>query len=250
MERSDGKGDTETTDPDSDVMQNNIDRYATEHKVTRYEQLLEKGLFEAERKLIERYYTPGESVLDVGCGVGRTTVRLDELGFDVVGVDTSAPEIERARELFPDIEFRVGNALDLDASDAVFDHVLFSYNGLDCLHPESNRRAALREFHRVLKPAGLLTFSSRNAWYRFPALVLDHGFLSRYYLSAANVRRFFDPYKIQYDDGQQFEIYLSTPRRQRRQLRECGFEPLEIAGKHDGIPRLFEIMPYYIAEKA
>lgn len=236
-------------DAASDVTKTNIERFTTDQEVSHYEQLIETGLFEAEQTLIDRYYTSGESVLDVGCGVGRTTVKLDELGFEVLGVDTSRPQIERARELFPDIEFRVDNALDLDVADRSYDHVLFSYNGLDCIHPESSRLEALEEFRRVLKPGGSLAFSSRNAWYRFPALALDRTFLSRFYLGAANVRRSFDPYKIQYDDtGQPFEMYLSTPRRQRRQLRQSGFNPLEIVGKHDGVARLFEIMPYYVAE--
>lgn len=235
-------------DTASDVTKTNIERFSTDDEVSHYEQLIETGLFEAERTLIDRYYTPGESVLDVGCGVGRTTVKLDELGFEVLGVDASRPQIERARELFPAIEFRVDNALDLDVADRSYDHVLFSYNGIDCIHPESSRLAALEEFRRVLKPNGSLAFSSRNAWYRFPALVLDRAFLSRFYLSAENVRRFFHPYKVQYDDaGQPFEMYLSTPRRQCRQLRQCGFNPLEIVGKRDGVARLFEIMPYYIA---
>ncbi len=233
----------------SDITETNIERFSTDATVTRYERLIETGLFEAERTIVDRYYTPGESVLDVGCGVGRTTSELDESGFDVLGVDTSRQQIERARELFPDIEFRVDNALDLDVADRSYDHVLFSYNGLDCIHPESSRLAALEEFHRVLKPEGSLAFSSRNAWYRFPALVLDHGFLSRFYLSTENIRRFFDPYKIQYDGNQPFEMYLSTPRKQYHQLRACGFVPLEIVGKHDGIARLFEIMPYYVAKK-
>jgi ubiquinone/menaquinone biosynthesis C-methylase UbiE len=43
-----------------------------------------------------------------------------------------------------------------------FDFVMFSFNGLDYLS-HSDRLLALGEIRRVLKPAGLLLFSSHNA---------------------------------------------------------------------------------------
>src|SRR5215469_7788601 len=41
----------------------------------------------------------GERILDLGCGDGALTQKLAELGCDVVGVDSSAPQIEAARRL-------------------------------------------------------------------------------------------------------------------------------------------------------
>jgi len=46
-------------------------------------------------------------------------------------------------ETYFDVE--VGDATDRRFDDDAFDHVLFSYYGIDYVHPESERRRALRE---------------------------------------------------------------------------------------------------------
>src|SRR5256885_17113878 len=38
------------------------------------------------------------AVLELGCGTGRVTVPLAKAGIDLVGVDRSAPMLERARQ--------------------------------------------------------------------------------------------------------------------------------------------------------
>jgi SAM-dependent methyltransferase len=42
---------------------------------------------------------PGEHVLDIGCGAGQTTREAARVASAALGVDVSAPAIERAREL-------------------------------------------------------------------------------------------------------------------------------------------------------
>jgi SAM-dependent methyltransferase len=49
----------------------------------------------------------GLRALDFGCGTGRSTRFLRELGFDVIGVDISASMLERARELDPGGDYRL-----------------------------------------------------------------------------------------------------------------------------------------------
>src|SRR4051812_38229949 len=40
----------------------------------------------------------GGAVLELGCGTGRVTVPLAKAGIDLVGVDRSAPMLERAQQ--------------------------------------------------------------------------------------------------------------------------------------------------------
>lgn len=56
---------------------------------------------------IVRNHVSGTTALDFGCGTGRSTRLLRELGFQVVGVDVSSAMIERARLLDPGQDYRV-----------------------------------------------------------------------------------------------------------------------------------------------
>ena len=70
----------------------------------------------------------GRRALDFGCGAGRSTRFLRNLGYDPVGVDISAPMLERARARDPDGDYRLVPDGDLSAlaSDA-FDLVLATF---------------------------------------------------------------------------------------------------------------------------
>lgn len=99
-------------------------------------------------------------ILDLGCGGGRTTVVLHNLGFDITGLDIAENLIERLHSSYPDIKAVVGDAAQLPFDNSTFDIVLFSHNSLDCLYPKSQRAKALEEISRVLKPQGFFIFSS------------------------------------------------------------------------------------------
>lgn len=63
----------------------------------------------------------GERILDLGCGDGALTIKLAELGCDVVGVDGSAPQVAAAQRLGLDARVADGQRLGFDAEfDAVF----------------------------------------------------------------------------------------------------------------------------------
>jgi len=210
----------------------NLNPFSTPEAVNRY--ATKTRLFPEEQTIFNKYLTDtSQSVLDLGCGTGRTTRHLRDMGLNVVGVDISEKMIARAKMLHPDIDFRVGDACNLNFQDASFDTVLFSFNGLDCIYPETLRVKAIREIYRVLKPDGLFIFSSHNAlWLLLP---------SRRRLR--KVRRYDPPYYLDRTAYGTLIAYFTTRSRQRRQLAENRFTLLETYGSWR------KAWIYYVAKK-
>jgi ubiquinone/menaquinone biosynthesis C-methylase UbiE len=122
------------------------------------------SLMVAEAHLFHRHLRPGMAILDVGMGAGRTTPELSAMAREYVGLDYAPSMVEHCRTRFPSLRFEVGDAADLSRfPDGYFDAVVFSFNGIDCLYPDENRRRFLDEARRVLRPGGRLILSQHNA---------------------------------------------------------------------------------------
>jgi len=230
--------------------------FHTDRAVDLYaDRMTDAALFPQERTAVERYFTePGGSVLDVGCGAGRVASLLADRGFEATGVDVSEPLVADARARRPDLDFQVADVRSLPFESATFDHAVFSFYGLDYVLPKAQRLAALRELHRVLKPAGVLVFSSHNGWHPLvPLSGRDALQIAKdvwdFYLRPANRDRLLSRYKVESVPLGEVEIYRSNPLHQRRQLRACGFTPLDVVGRHDDVRRFFERDPHYVAKK-
>ena len=89
----------------------------------------------------------GERILDLGCGDGALTSKLAALGCDVVGVDSSAPQVEAARRLGLDARVADGARLSFDTEfDAVFSNAAIHW-----MKPPDDVIAGV---WRALKPGG------------------------------------------------------------------------------------------------
>jgi SAM-dependent methyltransferase len=112
------------------------------------------------RYLWARPLAAGRDVLDAGCGVGYGTAMLAGAGAaSVLGVDVSTHAIAEARAgAGGGARFEVADIERLDMPDGSFD-LITCFEVIEYVeHPEY----ALDELHRVLRPGGLLLFSSPN----------------------------------------------------------------------------------------
>jgi ubiquinone/menaquinone biosynthesis C-methylase UbiE len=98
--------------------------------------------------------TGGVRVLDAGCGPGRLTGHLRDLGLDAAGVDLSPGMVAEARRRHPDLAFSVGDLTALDLADGSVDGVVAWYSLIHT--PPERWPDALAELHRVLVPGGQL----------------------------------------------------------------------------------------------
>lgn len=118
---------------------------------------------------------PGERVLDVGCGVGQTTLELAERvgpSGSVLGVDISTPMLARARE-----RARAAGAAHVRFENADAQTHAFTPESVDLIYSRfgvmffADPRAAFANLLRALCPGGRLAFvcwqaMTENPWMR------------------------------------------------------------------------------------
>lgn len=211
----------------------NLDHYASPWGVDHYIQ--QEGLWDIERQFVTEFMpAPPATVLDIGCGAGRTTVGLARLGYHVIAIDLAEALLAHARHRFPALDFRTMNATALSFPDAMFDAALFSYNGIDCIFPVAARQQCLAEVFRVLKPGGTFIFSSHN----FVGAIFSGGYwYLRGYINAVRtlVHQRRNPHLrewyVRYDEpgGTQF-LYSAPPGRTVDHLQRAGFTVVDVRG--------------------
>ncbi|MFF0752833.1 class I SAM-dependent DNA methyltransferase [Streptomyces sp. NPDC004267] len=96
----------------------------------------------------------GGPVGDLGCGTGRVTRFLRDLGVDAFGVDLSPGMIEVARASYPGLRFEVGSMTGLALADGSLAGALSWYSTVH-MAPEE-LAVVFGEFHRVLAPGAPL----------------------------------------------------------------------------------------------
>ena len=93
-------------------------------------------------------------VADVGCGPGRITAHLHRVGLEAFGIDLSPVMIDVARRDHPGLRFEVGSMTNLDLSDGCLTGVLAWFSLIHV--PDDEVPTVLAEFHRVLRPGGIV----------------------------------------------------------------------------------------------
>lgn len=116
---------------------------------------------------LTNYIQDNNSMLEIGCSFGANINTLAKgKTIKYVGIDPSEEAIKIATAKFPQYEFKVGTADDLNFEDESFDVVFFGF----CLYLVDRRDLikVISEANRVLKPGGkiFITDFSPNQPYK------------------------------------------------------------------------------------
>ena len=116
------------------------------------------GELDRSRAAIAERMSGFESVLDLGCGGGKTGARIRARGVpDVHGVDPSPYLLKHAATDHPALELAQGTLESIPYPDARFDGVAVNFVFHEV--PPAYLRRGLAEIARVLRPGGVLALS-------------------------------------------------------------------------------------------
>ncbi len=103
--------------------------------------------------IISRHVS-GRKAMDFGCGTGRSTRFLTQLGFETIGADIAADMLAKAREFDPAGDYRLlGESGFAEFTDQAFDLILSAFT-FDNIPTREKKVAILKEIRRLLKAEG------------------------------------------------------------------------------------------------
>lgn len=131
-----------------------------------FQRVWKGGLNNYEARIKALGFSKMDSILDAGCGFGQWTFALANLNRTVTGIDLCNERINICQQLKEiignkNLEFLSGSIENLPYEDNSFDGI-FSYSVIYL----TDYRKTLKEYHRVLKPGGLVYFCTNGlGWY-------------------------------------------------------------------------------------
>ncbi|MCX6094178.1 MAG: class I SAM-dependent methyltransferase, partial [Candidatus Bipolaricaulota bacterium] len=180
---------------------------------------------ESTLRLIDEHFPPEGRIADVGGGPGRYTAELLRRGYRVTLVDLAERNIEFAEAKLAELDLKADAIVCSDARDLSF-LAAESFDAALLLGPmyhlveEADRRAALLELRRILKPGAPAIVGFINPWgilrsglEEFPDLYADFEAVRKLLATC-----------IQAGEQRAFtEAAFLTPPQAITELREAGF---------------------------
>jgi SAM-dependent methyltransferase len=123
--------------------------------------------------LIETYkQSSGSDLLDIACGTGGH-IPYWRKHYIVTGLDLSPAMLDRAIHKFPDVEFHLGNMIDV-ALEQNFDVIVCLYGSIGFVRTPENLDKAASNFAAHLKHGGVLCLTPWSTQEEFkPVIVVD-----------------------------------------------------------------------------
>ncbi len=181
--------------------------------------------FMTTMRLIEKYFSPRGTVIDVGGGPGRYTIELLKRGYQAALFDLAQENLDLAKEQLGALNLMAsqivqGDARDLSLfMDSTFDAGLLM-GPLYHLADQSDRMKVLQGFYRILKPGAIGIVAYLNAWGLIQTGMAD--FPSNY-ADATFLRGMLD-------EGGIGIWYWSNPGRAQAEIEQAGFGVMSYAG--------------------
>ena len=109
---------------------------------------------EAEKKFLESFINDKKTVLDLGCGTGRTMKLLSGVNRELFGVDISRKMLDIARD--DGLDVVQASALDLPFNSDCYDAIYSIHGGFGYCKDIDEVGKLSSELYRVLKQEGLI----------------------------------------------------------------------------------------------
>ncbi len=183
-------------------------------------------------RLVGEYFPKDGRVADIGGGPGRYTVELLQLGYQVTLVDLSEQAVAFAREKLEDLDLETeaihcADARNLDLLETSSFDAALHLGPMYHIVSAGDRRDALRELHRILKPGAPAIVGFINPWGVLRAGLTEFPSFYAEYEDAATLLNTY------YKRGEQAaftESVFLTPPEAIRELRDAGFAVVTRAG--------------------
>lgn len=214
-----------------DYYNSTAEKYDHWHTETASAKVVDAWNFANLQKFIKKEKV--NTCLDIASGTGRLSEKLLAIADKVCGVDLSVEVLKIAQTKYPQIEFKLGESINLPYEDNYFDLVVI--NG--SLHHFFAMDKTFAEAFRVLKPGGyFVVLGEPNANYHkwhnpFFYLWIASRLLINAALSILATKTIFHKEQIEPDA----EVFV--PKIMRQSLKKVGFE-IDVFYTYDYVPRL------------
>jgi|SRR6185437_570275 len=164
---------------------------------------------------IKKYGEKNSRLLEYGCGTGSFAYKLNQLGFDVTGVDTSKEMIKTAKTAFGDkINFQTGDTTILSKQNKF--SLITSIMTFQFIE---NIELTLKNIDAVLEPGGIFIFAVFNPAFVKECLRTKTFFENFDYFEKPKVGIF----KL---NGNKIPVFIRTAQEYKEILSVFGLKPL------------------------